>query len=334
MKRDRVESLFPLLNSKVVSKRPGWLIGSCVFGPWLHKNGVDAHPSFGIQYSDTKKSIFKCFSCGRGGDLVDLVMDLRQFLAKEQDSRYDLPGAMQLIALEFEEQELDLDVPWYEDAAQKVTKDILFPEEWLATFQPVWRFREAMDYLHHRHLPLRLVGHLDVRFDAVSRRVCFPYRNGQGKLVGLQGRAIDPSNSLRYLQYRYQAKTNPWAWLGEEGVDFDQPVVLCEGPFDLARIVQHYPNVMASFTSGLSYDKLRRLSSASELVTFYDYGKGGDEARKKVNKAYPNLPRTHLVPPADSGDPGEMDDAAIRRSLAPYVKLLPEDYWEDAHPHD
>ena len=73
---------------------------------------------------------------------------------------------------------------------------------------------------------------LDLRYDPIERRVCFPIRDFTGALVGLHGRAIDKDTTLKYRMYTVYKQKNPMIWYGEHWVDFDKPVLLVESVFD------------------------------------------------------------------------------------------------------
>lgn len=325
MKREQVEKLFPLINSKVTGHRPSWVLGHCPLAPWNHETGKDEHPSFGIKYHESKKSICKCFSCGYGGTLSDLVYDLGIKVHKYPVSGYKMIEALQSIANEFSESELDFsDVPDYEDKSQSNSiVDLPFPESWLASFQNVEYFKVAVNYLLNRGLDSKTIKELDVRYDTTQQRVCFPYRNFKGELMGVQGRDIKKDSTLRYLQYGYYSRYNSHVWMGENLVDLDKPVVLVEGPIDYAKVFEQYPNVLASFTTGLSVVKMKRVVDASSIITFYDYGSGGNSARKLLSKSLGKVPLTHIIPTEEEGDAGAMDKNSIRSYLQPHVKLLP-----------
>lgn len=110
-------------------------------------------------------------------------------------------------------------------------------------------------------------------------------------------------------------------WMGENLVNLDEPVVLCEGPFDFARIYQHYENVLASFTSGLSMTKIKRISDADSIITFYDHGKGGDAARLSIRKYLPGYPIVDLIPTEKEGDAGAMSPERIESLLSDHVPI-------------
>lgn len=323
MKQDKIEALLPLLNSKATGYRAGWVLGRCVFGPWRHASGVDAHPSFGIKSHESKKSICKCLSCGYGGDLQDLLLDLTRHLRKAPASGYNLKEAAQLIAHEMDVLEIDgHSIPEYGEA-EKETHEKVFPEYWLGSFKEVWHFPEPMTYLQGRGLSMQMVRAMDVRFDPVQRRVCFPFRNAKAELMGVQGRALDKDNPLRYFQYRYKNHMNSHAWMGEDLLDMDKPVVLVEGPFDLTSVFRVYQNVAASFTSGLSKLKVRRMADAAEVITFYDHGKGGDAARQRIAEVLAGHPLTHLIPTEQQDDAGNMSVEEVAGYLHDHVKLRP-----------
>jgi 5S rRNA maturation endonuclease (ribonuclease M5) len=205
----------------------------------------------------------------------------------------------------------------------------VFPEAWLKTFKIATHFPEAMAYLISRGIDYKMVMELDIRYDPTQHRVCFPFRNYKGELMGLQGRDINKVTSLRYFQYPYHQKHNLHVWMGESTLDLDQPVVLTEGPHDFARIYKHYKNVACSFTSGLSVEKIKRIADATSIITLYDFGAGGNAARAKLKKVLPNVPMEHIVPTEEQDDAGNMTSAELRDALGPFVELLPEDYWLD-----
>lgn len=322
MTPEKIDTLLPLINSKRTGTRAAWILGPCPLGPWRHGGGKDKHPSFGVKSSKNSKSLCKCMSCGFGGDLHDLLIYLSNKLKKDPRSGYSLSLASEIIFGEFEDISLEgYAIPEYGEGTFEESVTTVFPESWLATFYPVAKFPEAMTYLQNRGLPLPIVKGLDVRFDPVQRRVAFPFRGRKGDLVGLQGRALDKSNPLRYYQYGYHGHRNSHCWMGEDTVDLDKPVILLEGPFDLASVLRVYQNVAASFTSGLSKEKVLRMADATDIITFYDHGHGGDEARKRIAEVLLGRPITHIIPSYEEGDAGAMSVDTVKNYLKEHVKL-------------
>lgn len=326
MKPERIKSLLPHIASQHTGSRTGWVLGRCPM-LWNHQ-GQDQNPSFAISHDPKKKSRVKCLSCGYSGDLQDVLMDITFHLRKHPEyvHRFNLSIASTIVHAEFEEMELtDSDIPDFETPLAKT--ETLFPELWLQSFSHADKFKDAVAYMKKRGMPLSLVADLDIRFDPLQRRLCFPYRNFKGELMGLQGRIIDPppnpepDNWLPYFQYGYKGKRNAHIWMGEHRVNLDDPVVLCEGPHDYAKIFQVYENVAASFTSGLSRTKVRRMSDADTIITFYDYGKGGDAARAAIKKYLPKHPIIDIIPTQQEDDAGAMPLDTIRNYLSDHVPL-------------
>lgn len=327
MKKSKVEALLPLIGSKVTGHRSMWVLGSCPYAPWRHETG-DANPSFGIRADDTKKSIFKCFSCNMAGDLLHLQLTLNEYLHKDKLPQYKMGSALDLIGDEMADLEFDTNIPDYVETSPLV--DFVFPEKWLASFKPVAVFPEAVAYLASRGIQKTLYRALDLRYDPFLKRVCFPYRNAKKELMGLQGRYAAktiPKDTLRYYFYRHQGHLNQQCWMGEDHMNLDKPLVLVEGPMDYAKVFQVYPNVVAAFSSGISQDKFFRIADAAEIITFFDAGKGGDAAREATKKFFKHLkdvkhtPLLHLIPPNAETDPGAMSAAEVAHHLVEYVKL-------------
>ncbi len=328
MKPDKIKQLLPLVGSSAIGTRTGWVLATC---PIRWKHGSEPSMAFAVSTDPKKKSRCKCLSCGYSGDLTDLLLDIRFGLRKnpEYAPYFKLQLAAPMVASEFEEMELtDQDIPDFETKTKQV--QTVFPTQWLASFKPVAMFPNAVKYCTDRGVMKSTLLDLDVRYDPQQQRVGFPFRNFKGEIMGMQGRYIGDGptkddkhddGTLRYFQYGYQGKRNMHCWMGENLVNLDEPVVLVEGPVDAARVYQHYKNVLASFTSGLSYTKIKRISDATEIITLYDYGKGGDAARASIRKALPHHPIIDLVPTEKQDDAGNMTPDQLRNIL---LKALPK----------
>lgn len=314
------------LLSKVGSQeegppRTGWVIATCPFRHWRHDKGSSGH-GFGVKVEPTGKSHYNCFACDSHGDLMDLVLDLQILThGHAKDLGLDLKAALQLAADEENHivlEDFDVEQPIKEG-------DYIFPEPWLQQFPPVWEYPEPSGYLLERGdgraaVSYEVADFLDLRWDAKEARVCFPIRNWQGFLVGFHGRAILHTADLRYRMYVHAGHKNPHAWLGEDWVDMDKPILLVESVFDLASVLRVYKNSMCGLTAGLSADKIKRIGHGQEYVTLYDTGTGGDTARKKLAE-HLSQPVTHLHCPEGRKDPGDMSIEELAELLDPHLKL-------------
>jgi len=316
----KIKLLLVSLGTKPSGDRGKWVEAPCVLAPWRHLGGVDAHPSFGIKAEDKKKSICKCLSCGFGGDLMDLLFALREGMKRYPHLAFSLAEAASIVSSELDDLDLAInEIPEYGEPLPKLDK--VFPEQWLATFKDFAVFPDAVNYIRSRGVSTGVAKELGVKFDPLQRRICFPFRNFKGELMGLQGRAIDGGVELRYYQYGYKGDRNLHCWMGESMVDLDKPVVLVEGPIDFARVFATYKNVVASFTSGLSIEKVKRISEAESVITFYDYGSGGNAARKRISEVLGKVPIKHLIPTLEEGDPGNLSDEVMLEYLEGLVPL-------------
>jgi len=77
----------------------------------------------------------------------------------------------------------------------------------------------------------------------------------------------------------------------------------------------HSDNVLSAQTTSIQEAKLKRISVASEIITIFDKGTGGDNGRDLIDDYFKNIPITHLHPIAPFGDLGEMPDELVYELL-------------------
>jgi hypothetical protein len=304
-------------------KRTGWVVSQCPLGPWNHENGKSGLEVFGVQIEsgDPKCNCFACGFHGTLGSLVQRMFGLNKINPKMEAKWGDARAITEAADAEFE---LDLDIPGIEEVLAGNMKPLHeFPSWWLDTFPPALGSADACNYLQKRDVAPIVSKMLDLRWDPNQRRICFPVRDFKGRLVGLHGRAIDEEADLRYRMYLQAKKNNPIAWLGESWVNLDMPIVVVEGPFDLAAVLGVYSNATSPLFATPSYEKLRRMSDAQTWITFFDRGAGGDSGRERVNKALSK--KTHLIhhlhPPKGKKDPGAMSNQELQDILFPVLGL-------------
>ena len=322
---ERVSQILAHLNAKVdtKSKRTGWVVSTCPFAPWTHGGGVDRNPSFGISTDNNErgKQVYKCFSCGEVGTLDALPFNVREHWRATNKPGYAFGKALAVLVADEDD-----DLPPLPDFEEKVITDpnevLPWPEYFLDSFKSVFAFEDAIEYLASREINGKEAEFLDLRFDTSRRRVCFPVRDYDGKLVGMQGRAID-DHPLRYYAYRFEGHVNKIPWLGEHWVDFERPVLIVESVFDLASCLRVYDNVIAPLSVGLSKEKIKRIDQGVMFITMFDQGTGGDTAREALKQRC-KTPVHNLMPTQE--DPGEMSVDELTESLAPHLPLTNIDH--------
>lgn len=300
-----------------IQLRDEWVNFACPFAPWTHKGGSDLNPSSGVRINNTGESVFKCWSCGKSMSVSDMVLELLYLTRyKPKQVIFNLKYAMDLISMEGEEGVIHNYQPVdYEEVKSK--KEVVFPKEWLKTFFKKYDH----PYLSERGIPPDIAEMFDLRIDIMDKRICTPLYSFTGQLLGLQGRSY-VNSGLRYKLYDYQGKYNPHVWGNEINCNLDDALILTEGSFDAMKIATVYQNVLFSLTSSLSERKLKRILDADKVITFYDYGTGGDTARAKIEKFFENTDSVvfDIIPEKDLGDAGAMSSKEIQTQLNKYIK--------------
>lgn len=321
----RLTTFLKLLGADVPQQqsRAGWVISNCPLGPWRHEGGKSGSPTFGIRRESGDPHVH-CFSCGYSGTAVDLVYTIRHLNKTDPQIEVSWPHVMQIVDQFEDDFDLNLDSPDIEEVLFGAKKGVQeYPDWWLASFPKVADTMPGQAYCKARKLREPVWDALDLRFDPKENRVCFPVRSFEGKLVGLHGRAIDPDTQPRYRMYTYKGVNNPLFWLGESWVDLSKPIVVVEGPFDLASVIQVYPNVVSPLFANPSIEKLKRMADALEWVTFLDRGTGGDTGRKKIEAVLgADHMVTHVLPPENRKDPGECSVDELKDILGGVVSLV------------
>lgn len=300
----------------VVTKPSGekWASFGCVRAARFHANGTDNNPSMAV--SSTGR-VF-CFSCGFTGDMGDLLWEMRGLGYSIPKSAAGFVGSeMAQAPMSWSDQLLQGLRKEAEVSRPTVLAPVPFNEQWLDGFERAYTSigEQVHPYLTGRQVSWCTAESLDLRYDRVQRRICFPVRGFDGNLYGLHGRAIDNSISPRYRMYRCDGHTNSSVWLGEEWVNFDRPVVVAESVFDLARVYEVYRNVVSPLTAALSKAKMGRLKNASGVVTLFDADIAGRRACKYLENELAGVSVTHATLPVGIADAGDADVAVIGEVL-------------------
>lgn len=312
--------------------RAGWAISDCALGPWNHTDGKSSPHVFGIRLDDGH---CHCFSCDWNGSAEELVYELSLRVkkplfgnTKHPNNAIDFKAALAL-STSFDSPK-KIAPPWKlidEMLADNKTELHIYPEEWLQSFPPWSSVEWATAYLYKRHtVTAEIADYLDIRVDTKQQRVCVPVRDFHGRLVGLHSRAVSDTVEPRYKAYKHSGRMNPVVWLGEHWLNPKLPVVVVEGPFDLASVLRVYTNVMSPLYASPSRDKIMRVASKlgkkSTIITFLDNGTGGDKGREKFTNAIGKTHNVvHVTPPTGSKDPGGLEQSSIYEIL---TKVLPE----------
>lgn len=309
MNKEKVQEYLKAIGGQITASTDKWVTCRCVMAKWKHQGGVDNHPSSGMTIKEGGESIYNCYTCKTKGSAYVIYKQLKQMGG---NSHLNFKRAMDIINME-EDNDLLLTMPDYEMEIDKKPNEIFdFDELWYSQFPTAY----THVYTQYREVSESMATDLDLRFDTKHHRLLFPIRDWEDVLVGIHGRSMFDDVEPRYYSYPNQdGKRNPDVWMGENHVDLDEPVILVEGQFDYAKIRTHYDNVLSAQTTSIQEAKLKRISVASELITMFDKGTGGDNGRKIVEEYFKGIPVQHLLPPEPWGDLGETPDDEVGELL-------------------
>ena len=310
MKQQQVIDLLTALGGQITAKTSNWITCRGLFAPFNHDGGVDNHPSSGMSVK-AGESKYNCFSCGEGGTAYEVYKKLKFLYAGNVPPKINFKNAMTVI--DADDYDEDLEFPDYEE---EINKEPLI----LTPFDEALFKKYARAYTHPytqvREISEAMAKTIDIRLDFNDCRIIFPIRDWDGVLMGMHGRTFLEDVEPRYYSYPCNGKRNPSVWMGEHHTDLDEPIILVEGQFDYAKIRVHYDNVLSGQTTQVSEDKIKRIAGASELITIFDMGTGGDKGRERISEYFNDIPVTHLVPPEPYGDLGNMPDHEVAQLLA------------------
>ena len=253
---------------------------SCPFAPWTHK-GLDERPSAGISISNNgNKSFFNCFTCNRKGDLHKLVKQLCDL-----DKKFEV--ALPLVTSERTtgmEGSLNEAMRWYnpEHVIQEKAEGRIWSEKELEAFEelPV----EGVKYLKGRGIDKKTARAWEVCYDLTERRLAFPVRRTDTKLVGIVGRTLGNSEP-KYKNY-WKFQKSLYLYGEHKLTDKCDKVYVMEGMMDVLKSSQVLENCVGLFGCEMSKqqeDRILRQKKAVYLLLDGDEA-GGSAKRQVISK--------------------------------------------------
>lgn len=242
-----------------VSRRGDRLLALCPFHDDKHAGSFYVNPSTGW---------YKCFACDASGGLYRLM---EQLGLDDTHVRAQLKGVDFRVLADF------ISGPVESDKGSVLA----LPESLLRQYN-----KRPLRLVQKGH-PKELIDAMDIGFDTTRNRITFPVRYVTGELVAIQTRAMDLSDRQRWKFYRSEILED----LGRELVDqyglhdytpprtsiffnehnvlsgmlsghVTKPVVLCEGPGHVLRVLKTGFPCLGSFGVSLAEEQLDRLVDA------------------------------------------------------------------------
>ncbi len=272
-------------------------------------------PSFSI---NPERQIFKCFGCGKGGDVFNLVMELEGLTFPEAlrslAAQYGIevnfeagPASMSgvsreqyfslnEIALKFyqrllhHENQGDIAREYLHKRGISIDTAAKFrlgwaPDSWDALFNELKKKRASLEIAEK----LGLIGRSDSGkyYDRFRTRLMFPIRNSASKTIGFSGRLLSQEKKAKYINSIESPIFNKGSNfygidLALEGIRKKKRVILCEGNADVIMLHQfNFTESVAALGTALTENHIRRLMRiSSSIYLIFD----GDEAGQKAMK--------------------------------------------------
>lgn len=311
---------------RVTRSRHGdeWVSTPCPLAQWNHEKRTDRRPSSGIIVADDGPSIHNCFHCG-SRSLFNLATELHQHTGAYADLIKEV-AKVELVepspeyierAEKRREQKLALyggvkfgDVQSYklfgdrdrENVPKKAIEEILWEEHHLNYFQ-----KSVPQYIIDRGLSIETCAAWEIMWDPYEQRIIFPVRRYPDRgLVGVIGRSLPGTSSLRYMNY-WEFKRRGFLY-GEHNFIKGYPIIIVEGMVTVPWMWQRgYPNVMAIFGSKVSDIQVKKLKNwESEIIVIGDGDKAGKEMSEKIAGKMRNVCNVFLVNLPEETDPDSL----------------------------
>ena len=293
--KDRLD-IVDVISQKVVLKKSGakyW--GLCPF----HN---DKKPSFCVSPS---KGIYKCFSCGAGGDALTFLVktenkDFKEIIAELAEqfgiempkTFHSNPEAKSLkdemkkackAAVEFYQEKLKTD----EDASKAMrylnSRDIT--DDIIKEFSLGWapnHFHDLYDSLKSKFpddvlekAGLILKGNKGGWIDRFRNRIIIPIQNENGEYVAFGARAVDEGQNPKYLNSADSLIYNKSKLLyglynAKDAIQKEDAVIIMEGYFDVISTQAHgIKNCVASCGTAFTSEHVKLLSRYTKSRKIY-----------------------------------------------------------------
>ncbi len=241
----------------------------------------DTHPSF---YVNSRKNLFYCHGCGRGGDLIRFVelferLSFRQSLAflQRQVAPADASGVWEQTAA-FYRLQLHRHPEAIRYLAQRGLRDPDLIEELGIGYAPGGNLRRHLAALGYSLDLLLHIGLINPQGrDWFCRRVIFPCRESR-QIVNLYGRSIGSAFPHRLLP---RSKGGLFAW---ESVSQFSTLILVEGLFDLAVLWQAgFRNTTCAIGTQLTPAQLAQFSDQSGRPVYIAFDQDDNQAGQKAS---------------------------------------------------
>ena len=296
-------------------------------------------PSFTVSQ---EKHLAHCFSCGKGGNPIQFLMDIKQIsfvealheLAekngvaisgayKKSGPDYSKYYEMMDVASKFFQQNLNMTKSGKEAKAYLAQRGI--SEEMIRTFEIglapagydlLYKVLKESNYLELDMLDLGLISKNDKGYyDLFTRRITFPIKDEQGHTIGFSARIFDNKdpNQPKYVNTKdtflyHKGNVLYHLDLAKSEILKKKRVILHEGQMDVIAATQAgFKETICTMGTALTLDQAYILKKyTNHAIICYDGDKAGIKASQKAIQIFKQAGmQVHLVLLPNGMDPDE-----------------------------
>lgn len=301
---NQVDIYSVISNFIVLSKKGNDYVGLCPF----HSDNT---PSLSVS---PQKNIFKCFSCGVGGDSITFVKRFKnisyiesiEYLANQIGYNFDFNNYKKTYQSYSEDELESLEVLnlannqyKLEVLSDKIAMEYLnsrgltlkIREKFNIGFSPKKGIaKELIDKMGFEYKNLLNAGIINNDFhEIIINRITFGIENEQGKIVGFSGRSLD-NQTPKYINSPttdFFNKSNilyNYARAKKSSIDIKKEIIITEGFMDVIALYRSgITNVVSLMGTSFTKNHLKFLKNL-DVVLFLDNDNAGVNASKKTIK--------------------------------------------------
>jgi len=231
----------------------------------------DRTPSLSLDFI---RGIYHCFQCGVSGAITGLVWDLKKISISK------LVGINSTSELNF--------VPGIKKSYIEKPKEELPELTVRGIIEKIKNYPLAMQYLEKRHIPLHLIDELNIGYakevyingTLFQNRVIFPITDKNNRVINVEGRAIDSTQTPKVL---YPKDSTKILYMGH-ALDRRKPLYLFEGLIKLlvAQTDSFFKNGSTIMGVGFSDLQLHELKEFNEIEVVPDNDEAGNSLAKNL----------------------------------------------------
>ena len=284
MDASSIEYVLQELGCDKIKVKSNTVQSSCPFAPWTHADGIDKHPSFGVDINASGTSKWGCFSCGNGANQTySLIYRYCDYSGSLKQSLLDYIKDREGSSMSFRLSKME----W---RASRPLQNPQFVPTRLTSYEPTYlleNYRDVLSYLPQYALDrdispqqamdwnigwLRYGMQLADGYRSSADRLFFSIFSHDKKMVGWSGRRISDepwSNGAVPPKYHHAPDMKKERYLyGEHKIDKSiRHAFICESFMDVLRLDSFgVKNPLAIMGASASFEQIKKLSEWFEEI--------------------------------------------------------------------